>query len=382
MVKSQLETSIIKYLLNEASTNDLHSLSEWIKQPGSEQIFEDYIRSHYEITTAMNQPDIERLKANLLRGIRNQKKQNYFRMVRSTIKYAAIGLLFLGVGYFYQQGYFVESDAALTPKNDPVLLQMSDGTVKQLDVNKTEKVQNVKGQLLGNKNKSQLTYVHLPETKELVYNTLTVPFGKRFEIVLSDGTYVFLNSGTSLRYPVNFVEGKNRKVFLQGEAYFDVSKNELDPFVVNINDFDVEVLGTQFNISAHTEDPTIDVVLVEGSVSIADNKHHSDESTLLSPGQKGSFNHLSKQVNVANVNTSIYTSWMQGHLVFRALSFNQILIKMERHYNVEIVNTNMKLGEEVYNASFDNVTIEQVLNFFSDTHEIAYNIDNNTVIIE
>src|SRR5690606_25698590 len=128
-----------------------------------------------------------------------------------------------------------------------------------------------------------------------------IPKGKKFQIQLSDGTLVHLNAGSSLRYPVDFLSEGPRQVFLSGEAYFDVAKNASNPFIVNVDDLEVRVLGTQFNVSAYSEDEYIDVVLVEGSVNL--NKKEGD-MVELSPGQKGSYKQNSDSITVNEVNAS------------------------------------------------------------------------------
>ena len=122
----------------------------------------------------------------------------------------------------------------------------------------------------------------------MVYNTLKIPYGKKFEVQLSDGTIVHLNAGTSLRYPVQFVKNQSRQVYLTGEAFFEVSKDKAHPFTVNTQEVNVEVLGTKFNVNSYTEDVSTDVVLVEGKVSLYKDKKTAENQVYLTPGLKGS----------------------------------------------------------------------------------------------
>src|SRR5690606_6779178 len=268
------------------------------------------------------------------------------------------------------------------PKDDAITLELDNGTIQAIDVSRTKEVRDPEGNLIGDQNQDRISYSQATQKENLVFNTLNIPNGKKFIVELSDGTIVHLNSGSSLRYPVNFLSAGPRQVYLSGEAYFDVSSNELNPFIVNVNDLDVKVLGTKFNISAYTEDRSTNVVLVEGAVSLDGKTGPKDAVVTLEPGQKGSYGHYTQNIVVDAVNTDLYTSWMQGHLVFRNLTFDQILTKLERYYNIEIENTNAVLGKEVFNASFNDVKIEEVLSFFNDTHKIEYTIKNNKVIIK
>src|SRR5690606_25979719 len=207
--------------------------------------------------------------------------------------------------------------------------------------------------------------------------------GKQFDVVLSDGTHVFLNSGTSLRYPVTFIKGKDRTVFLSGEAYFEVAKDEGHPFVVDANEIQIEALGTKFNVSRYPEDSNINTVLVEGSIElqIKGNDATLSVPTLLEPGYKAEWQKEEIGIMVQNVETELYTAWMQGKLVFRNTRFKEIRKILERRYSVTIINKDPVLDEQLYDATFDIETIDQVLESFSKSYDIEYVIVNNEVII-
>jgi transmembrane sensor len=203
-------------------------------------------------------------------------------------------------------------------------------------------------------------------------------------VVLSDGTHVHLNSGSSLRYPVAFIQGTSRKVFLTGEAYFDVAEDEKRPFLVNANEIDIQVLGTKFNVSNYPEDANINTVLVEGSVELLRSSKGITglESVILKPGHKAEWHKNSNEVSLSNVDTSLYTAWIKGKLVFRNTSFRQIREALQRHYNVVIHNKNVQLEEQIYDATFDIETIDQVLESFNRSWAIDYIIIDNEVFIE
>lgn len=299
-------------------------------------------------------------------------------------KYASAAAIFIGVmlsGYiFYQNPQATET---IEIPADAITLELEDGSIEVLKEDGTIKVVDKTGKVLGVQKGTQISYEDVKTTEELVYNTLTVPHGKRFELKLSDGTQVNLNAGTSLKYPINFLEGQYRKVFLTGEAFFKVSKDSLHPFVVNADDLDVRVLGTRFNVSSYPEDDRTDVVLVEGSVGMNKQAERFDEnrSTILEPGFKGTFQKNNGVIEKEAVVTNIYTAWMDGELVFRNMSFENILKKLERHYNVSIINKNTDFGNEIFNASYGKVTLEKVLEDLKLTHGIDYSINQNNVII-
>lgn len=376
-----MKKNITKLVLGTITENEILELRSWLKDPKNQAILESYVRDYHDLNLAT-------LKSNLDEAYNkvNQQIDSHEKPVKKLFpnwsRYAAAIVLLLVLGYIYQQNLLSNADRnILVPKDEIITLQLDNGTIQTIDVNGTKEVKDSKGNVIGTQNQNQISYSKAGEKEELVFNTLKIPKGKKFQIELSDGTLVHLNAGSSLRYPVNFLREGPRQVFLSGEAYFDVAKNESNPFRVNVDDLEVRVLGTQFNVSAYNEDEYIDVVLVEGSVNLNKKDRIEGDVVELSPGQKGSYKQNSDSITVNEVNASLYTSWMQGHLVFRDLTFNSILTKLERHYNIEIENTNRELGREIFNASFDNVEVEKVLSYFNDTHKIEYLIKNNKVLI-
>ena len=266
-----------------------------------------------------------------------------------------------------------------------ITLELDDGTVKVLNEGSVVDVFDKSGTILGRQNKSQLIYeVTEDPIKKLVYNTLNIPHGKTFELLLSDGTKAHLNAGSSLRYPIQFLEGMNREVFVNGEVFLNVAKDSLTPFIVNVNDITIRVLGTQFNVQAYPEDSVTEVVLVEGSVGLytKEETYEAETATMLSPGYKASFNPMIKKFTKKAVVTNIYTSWMDGELVFRDMSFDNILKKLERHYAVTIINENEKLSKIKFNASFGKVSLDRVLENLKIYHGIKYVKNDNVITIK
>lgn len=312
------------------------------------------------------------------------KKSKPFRWKYPAV--AAAVVAFLLVYNFYNLGYFGGgSDEIILQEQEYITLELEDGSTKIISQDGTVQVTNKQGEVVGKQEGSRLVYDNSEASEKLVFNTLRVPYGKRFELQLSDGTTVHLNAGTSLKYPVKFLKGKKRQVYLEGEAYFDVTKDTGHPFIVNVDDLDVKVLGTQFNVSNYPEDAQSQVVLVEGSVDLyAHNQAQSEtkEHTLLKPGFKGSFNKMNAHIATERVVTSIYTSWVQGGLVFRNMPFNNILKKLERHYDVSITNNNKDLAQEIFNASFTEVPIEKILEYLKITYNIDFEVDGKNITIE
>ena len=270
-----------------------------------------------------------------------------------------------------------------SPK-ESITLKMSDGSVKVIDEKGDFKIKDRDGNELGTQNGNAIIYNDKVKIEKLVYNTLTVPYGKRFTLKLSDGTKVNLNAGTSLRYPVKFIEGQNRQVFVEtGEAYFNVTKDAKHPFIVSNNKVNIRVLGTQFNVSSYPEDINVSTVLVEGSVSLynSGDVYKTENATLLKPGYLADWDKRNKSIKIEKADIEVHTAWINGRIILKHMKFGNIIKKLERHYNVKIKNNNKSLEEELITATFDIETIEQVFELINELHPIAYKIINNQIII-
>ncbi len=363
------------------SKKELLALRKWLNNPENQFILESYIREYHDLNLSLLKDNVEEAYEKTIRQI-DMTEAPVRKLMSNWWKYAAAAILIVGLGFMYQQSREAKKSHILIPNEDVVTLVSENGSVQTINVEMSEIVRDENGNAVGKQVKNQINYSLVNQVKELVYNTLNVPKGKTFQVTLSDGTVVHMNAGSSLRYPVSFSPAQSRKVFLDGEAYFAVTKDESRPFIVNVANLDVKVLGTEFNVSSYNEDVNIEVVLVEGAVGLHKTSELREESVRLVPGQRGSYVRNSENIHIDSVNTDLFTSWMQGHLVFRELTFDQILTKLGRHYNVELRNRNSALGNEVFNASFNDATIEEVMSFFNDTHEIDYEVSNNKIIIK
>jgi len=376
-----VKTLIIKLLSNTITDKELVQLHTLLKDKDNQLILEAYVRDYHDLNLAMIKNNVDEAYKKVMGRIEDREKS-----IRSPffgwVKYAAAILVLVGIGFLYQNGYFSSpSDTVLVPKDELITLELDNGKTQTIDLSQTKEVKDSKGNLIGNQKKTLLSYTKETSAEQLVYNTLKVPYGKRFRLELSDGTTAHLNSGTTLRFPVAFLRNGNRQVYLKGEAYFDVSEDKTRPFIVKAKGLNVEVLGTKFNASSYSEDKATDVVLVEGSVNLSIDGAPQTIPVTLSPGQKGTLGRDAEKISVRKVNTTIYTAWMEGRLVFRNMAFDDILKNLERHYNIEIENANAELGKDLFDASFDKIKIDSVLSFFNDTHKINYTIENNKVFI-
>lgn len=386
MISSEIEILIIKFFTRSATKQDLDTLENWIQCPENQVIFKAYVKANFAMTLGMNDPDFTSLKEKLLKEIRKEKKIPFGKNTLSLFKYAAIFLLSLGVVYYVQQEFLLSNkNTAIVPKQEAITLQLDNGELMVISDDGDSHITNTMGAVIGKQHGKKLVYDKNTSESELKYNTLNVPFGRRFNLSLSDGTEVFLNAGSTIKYPVQFLPNKKRHVFLEGEAFFKVAQDKENLFTVDVNEVAIEVYGTKFNVSNYPEDKDTEVVLLKGSLGLTTtaSKTKKNQPVLLEPGFKGAFDKTEKKIHLEKVNTELFTSWISGDMVFRNISFENIIKKLERQYNVTIVNKNKSLSQEHFNGTIEteNETIEQVLSYFNTLYDINYSIVENTIVI-
>jgi len=222
----------------------------------------------------------------------------------------------------------------------------------------------------------------MDNTKE-VFNTIIVPYGKRSQITLSEGTKVWLNSGTKMVYPATFAENK-REVYITGEAVFDVVHMKDKPFVVSTKDFNINVLGTVFNVSAYSDDEYSSTVLEQGKIEIVcrGTSIVSQQKFDISPGTMAVFNRDQKTFEQQMVNPQKYLSWREGYLILNSEKLENILIKLGRYYNIGMVITDNQLKNETFSGYLDlKNSPEEVLSVINETTSFSYSIDHEKIFI-
>jgi transmembrane sensor len=244
--------------------------------------------------------------------------------------------------------------------------------------------------------------VHQNYKPAMVLNELSIPMGSKSKITLSDGTKVWLNSGSTLKYPSVFLANK-REIYLEGEAYFDVTHDKERPFIVNTSEIHIKVLGTKFNVKSYPDENLIETTLVSGSIEIEAKQQGEKTKRLLrlEPNQKATFSRTTNNlllteitepekieplpvgnIHVAReVNTEIVTSWKDNKLVFNRERFENIATRLERWYDVHIIIEDSTLKEYRYTGTFEKETLEQALYALKLASPFEYTIDKNNILI-
>lgn len=211
------------------------------------------------------------------------------------------------------------------------------------------------------------------------YNKLTTPIGGEYSLVLSDGTKVFLNADSELKYPVEFSDGK-RIVDLKGEAYFEVHKDSLRPFIVRINGAEVTVLGTSFNVNTYGDDGQIYTTLVNGSVRVSSMKNKQEE--ILKPGMQSVMNVQSGLLTVRKVDVEPYVAWREGRFVFRAMTLDLIMRQLQRWYDFEVFYQNSELKDYEFRGVIKrDMDLDKVLSVIKATTNVDFEVKGKVITI-
>ncbi len=216
-----------------------------------------------------------------------------------------------------------------------------------------------------------------PAASSLQYNVLSIPRGADYSLILSDGTKIFLNAESELRYPIRFTD-RERKVFLKGEAYFDVARDTLKPFIVNTQQLDIEVLGTAFNVMAYTDLPKIETTLERGCVRVKS----GENQLILHPGMQAVYQKDKATLLSQEVNTQLYTGWKDAKIIFEDLRLEDLLQKLSRWYDFNIFYLNSRVKDIQLTGSISkHEHISTILELLETMGKVKFTIHDRTVTV-
>lgn len=263
------------------------------------------------------------------------------------------------------------------PDSPTTVLQLADGMRMELSQEKEQEI--VIGQQTAIKQESSTLIYPKGEVIDCVdTNTLMVPRGGEFELQLSDGTKIYLNSATTLRYPVKFNK-ESRTVYLQGEAYFEVAKDSSRPFIVITEDIEAQVYGTEFNINTRGKE-LVRTVLVTGSIGVR--ARGEKEEYLLRPSEMASFNRRSKHIEVEKVNPELYTLWRKDIFVFERESLEDIMLTLSSWYDMKVVFLSEKAKQLHFSGHMKRYEdVRDILYALSDATGVKFSVQEKTIIV-
>ncbi len=312
--------------------------------------------------------------------------------MRKTLSWAASILVIISLGTlgYYNlenknKGYEFAITETLSQNSDAKIVLPDGDEIILTNKSSSISLNNEEGLININDSIIDLSKNITESSSEIKMNEVVIPFGKKSELLLADGTKVWLNAGSRLAFPVSFTQ-KNREVYLEGEAYFEVTKNELQPFIVHAADLNITVLGTHFDISAYQTDKDIKTILIEGSVTVSRSNifGFGENEVLLKPNQIASFNKKDNSIKVFDdPNVGFYISWTQGWMQFSHESLKSVFDKLERYYSVKIIVPQDFPSSEVISGKLDlKESVEDVMKIVEDVAKIDYRINKNEIFVD
>ena len=336
--KPSIDELILKVLDGVATPEEILTLSRWIDADPENEVYFDQLKKAWNLTSGPV-PSVEREEKELKNYMTYVRSRRRVYRIRQLFKYAAIIVIPLLAGIYWLQEeknslkpQLVAMESKIVPGEYKATLITSGGETivllpsKQEDIHVQENITVTNGQ-------TGIVYQNTVKPKAILhYNTLKTPRGGEYTVTLSDGSRVYLNAASELKYPVVFDE-KKREVRLSGEAYFEVTKDSNRPFYVVTNTVRIKVYGTAFNVNTYSTRGT-QAVLVSGKVGIRG--VGADKEYIMKPSELAEFDNDGTFKRIREVNTEAYTAWRDGRLVFEDESLEEILSRLSRWYNVDI----------------------------------------------
>ncbi|MFI1772278.1 FecR family protein [Thalassobellus citreus] len=386
----EIDDIINKYLSNESlSDEELLAFNNWKNKSPENDAFLQNLQSlkkdsklkerlskELGDTYFLTRKKLEYRKSKVKRAL-------WYRMSAASV---FIALVITSALFIYQNSHPNNYLGNTDPGSHQATLELADGSKIELSSQNKDVVKEKEAVI--NIGKGMVAY---EETKNddspivddsIIYNTIVIPRKGEYKIVLSDGSSIWLNSETKLRYPQKF-KGNERRVFLEGEAYFEVAHNSNMPFIVETQGQELTVLGTKFNITAYSGVSTVQSTLVSGSVKI--NIENSDKKVLLIPGQQAIVNKESQTLKVNSVDVSEIIAWKEGFFSLENVTMEEFLNRLSRWYDVKFVFNDNSARELAFKGSvprYDNlISVLEMLQAISDV-EFVYKKDEIEVKIK
>jgi len=380
-----IDFEIIWKKINQSLTEEEEILlSQWLNESASHRRYFDKAMRYYLEGPGFNEGKSDTEKAwEALKGKGLKVNQNNSRWIVS-LSVAAVAIFLLVTYLLPSKRNEIAPIATVTegpikPGSNQALLILGDGSVHNLAASKDLVLNEVGSEIKSDGTKLQYTNKK-NGPQEVRYNTLSIPRGGEFFLELSDGTRVWLNSETILRYPVQFI-GNERRVELTGEAFFEVTRNEKVPFLVESGAQTVRVLGTEFNISSYKENPLISTTLVKGVVEVFINDKPEIRQTLL-PNEQSSTNKVERLISKTKVDPYQFVAWKDGRFVFEDQNLDEIMKTLSKWYNVDVVFTRDDLRNIRFTGNLQRYSnFDEVLKKIEKTNEVKFIIVNKHITI-
>ena len=381
-----------KYIQNSCTPEETKELFDYFNKPSSNRILLDKIRAQFQL--AMEEAPVipeetsKRMAAQLMQDISGSQAASARR--RRLVRWAAVAavLLFLTAsGYLLMEQQpatpvsFVEKQqdkkSDIQPGGNRARLTLANGTVIVLDSTQNGMLTHQGGSRVLKMNGGKLAYSMTDQgnPQAVVYNTITTPRGGSYQLVLADGSKVWLNAASSLRFPTSF-NGRARTVELKGEAYFEIAENKDRPFQVKAEQMRVAVLGTRFNVKAYPDEPFIQATLLQGAVNVMGAKN----KLFLKPGQQAQLFKAGGAMHKQWTDTAVAVAWKNGGFSFDNTSIYDIMRQISRWYDVDIRyedSVQVRLNGHISRTA----DVAKVFKILALTREVRFEIQGRKIVV-
>lgn len=370
-----------RLLTRREELND-EEVTAWLKEKGHVELLDEIAGIRQKLSgLSYGENDGEEF-LRLEESIYDQKSR------RMTLRWSVAASVILLIGLFVGRAIDGVRDmredqllakSVMQPGTSKAILTMADGEKVMLDRERKLDIQ-LNERMRGASNGQGIVYEE--NGKGVVkeeYNKLVTPIGGEYRLTLSDGTKVFLNAASELKYPVEFM-GDRRVVDLDGEAYFEVHKDNQRPFVVRTKGAEVCVLGTSFNVNTYGDDGRIYTTLVNGSVRVLSVKNGQEK--VLTPGMQGVMNMQTGQLMVREVDVESYVAWREGRFVFRTMTLDLIMQQLQRWYDFEVFYQNLELKDYEFRGVIKrDMDLDKVLSVIKATTNVDFEVKGKVITI-
>ena len=373
------------YLLGDITEEERQELEDWCKEtPQNRNLFEQICQEDLFSKERSVYEKIDNTKA--LRTFEKHVRKVSTRGFGRWWKYAAVLLLPILVVGLWKLVYEVEQVPVVTSSVSQIqpgcsrsVLVLDDGRTVFLKEEEEGVISEDKGIMVtGERDRLVYTSSEGKNVDELRFNELEIPRGGEYKVRLADGTLVYLNSATRMKYPVKFDE-KERKVYLSGEAYFEVAKDPERPFFVEMEGVEVRVYGTSFNVNTHQKG-NVQTVLVKGSIGVK--VLSSGMESVIRPGQMAEFKQGNTKVDVKDVNVAVYTDWKDGIFRFENQRLEDILTVLSNWYDVDIFYQTVSVKELHFSGYMERYKdVSVILEAITLSTGVTFSIQGKTIIV-
>ncbi|MCY1633425.1 FecR family protein [Marinifilum sp. D737] len=380
-ITDQKYQEIVDYISGELNEEGRKSMETWINSSEENQkIYEKILKKSLFVLWSLKSNQIDTDKE--LKKFENRLNSRVRRIFWFTAAASIAIILGFSIPFLwneYQENQeLISMNQSIQPGKKGAQLILSTG--KQVAIeDQSKRIKEKDGSFIHLDAKTGLEYSKGERSSgKLIYNTLKTDRGNEFSMQLADGTRVWLNADSELRYPVQFT-GNIRKVYLKGEAYFDVAHDEKKAFIVNSYNQEVKVYGTEFCINAYKQ-REIKTVLVTGSVGLRANP--TGEESKLKPGELGLADVKAGTIEIKKVNVRPYIAWKDGDFVFENESLENIMLRLERWYNVKVFYMNEECKDFRFSGDMKRYSnVRSLLYYIQETSNAKFEINKNTIVV-